>query len=108
MKKATKIWLWAALALCLGTTALNLSEGRWLSVAIAAVSIAGLCVLLFTQRKAGYLVMCLCAVGSFLVGSAQNIQLLGAPTAILMTLSGPARGRGIAGPGRKSQWDQLR
>ena len=50
MKKATKIWLWAALALCLGTTALNLSEGRWLSVAIAAVSIAGLCVLLFTQR----------------------------------------------------------
>ena len=79
MKKATKIWLWFALVLCVCTTALNLSEGRWLSVAIAVVSIAGLCALLFAQRKAGYLVMCVCAVGSFLVGAAQNVQLLGAP-----------------------------
>ena len=70
MKKAAKIWLWFALVLCVCTTALNLSEGRWLSVAIAAVSIAGLCILLFTQRKAGYLIMCACAVGSFLVISA--------------------------------------
>ena len=67
MKKSSKIWLWIALVLCVCTTALNLSEGRWLSVAIAVVSILGLCALLFTQRKIGYIVMCICAVGSCLV-----------------------------------------
>lgn len=108
MKKATKIWLWFALVLCVCTTALNLSEGRWLSVAIAVVSIAGLCVLLFAQRKAGYLVMCVCAVGSFLVGAAQNTQLLGAPTAILMSLIGAALVPGITGLFLKNQWQQLR
>ena len=108
MKKATKIWLWFALVLCVCTTALNLSEGRWLSVAIAVVSIAGLCALLFAQRKVGYLVMCVCAVGSFLVGAAQNIQLLGAPTAILMSLIGAALVPGITGLFLKSQWQQLR
>mgnify|MGYP005803382725 CR=1 FL=1 len=47
MKKPAKIWLWIALVLCVCTTGLNLSEGRWLSVAIAVVSIIGLCALLF-------------------------------------------------------------
>lgn len=107
MKKASKIWLWFALVLCVCTTALNLTEGRWLSVVIAAISIAGLCVLLFTQRKAGYLVMCVCAVGSFLVGAVQNIQLLGAPTAILMSLIGAALVPGITGLFIKSQWKDL-
>ena len=46
MKKSSKIWLWIALVLCLCTTGLNLAEGRWLSVAIAILSIAGLCALL--------------------------------------------------------------
>ena len=108
MTKAAKIWLWFALVLCVCTTALNLSEGRWLSVAIAAVSIAGLCILLFTQRKAGYLIMCACAVGSFLVGASQNIQMLGAPTAILMSLIGSALVPGITGLFIRSQWQALR
>ena len=107
MKKASKIWLWFALVLCVCTTALNLTEGRWLSVVIAVISISGLCVLLFTQRKAGYLVMCVCAVGSFLVGAVQNIQLLGAPTAILMSLIGAALVPGITGLFIRSQWKDL-
>ena len=64
MNKASKIWLWVALVLCVCTTGLNLSEGRWLSVGIAVVSIIGLCILLFGQRKAGFIIMCVCAVGS--------------------------------------------
>ena len=107
MKKSAKIWLWIALVLCVCTTGLNLSEGRWLSVAIAVVSIIGLCVLLFGQRKAGYIVMCLCAVGSFAVGVGQNIGELGAALAIAMSFIGSALVPVITGLFIKSQWKEL-
>lgn len=107
MKKSARIWLWIALVLCVCTTILNLTEGRWLSVAIAVVSIAGLCALLFARRKAGYIVMCLCAVGSFAVGVAQNIGTLGAVMAIVMSLIGSALVPVITGLFIKSQWSEL-
>ena len=108
MKKSAKIWLWIALVLCVCTTGLNLSEGRWLSVAIAVVSIIGLCVLLFGQRKAGYIVMCLCAVGSFAVGVSQNIGELGAALAIAMSFIGSALVPVITGLFIKNQWKELK
>lgn len=107
MKKSSKIWLWVALVLCVCTTGLNLSEGRWLSVAIAVVSIIGLCVLLFTERKAGFIVMCVCAVCSFLVGSVQNFAQLGA-VSILMSFIGSALVPVITGLFIKSQWNELK
>ena len=58
MRKAAKIWLWCALALSAATTLLNAFSGRMLSVVIALAALAGLCILLFTERKAGYLFMC--------------------------------------------------
>lgn len=108
MKKSAKIWLWVALILCVCTTGLNLSEGRILSVAIAIVSILGLCVLLFAQRKAGYIVMCICAVGSLIVGVTQNIQELGAPMAIVMSLIGSALVPVVTGLFIKNQWSDLK
>ena len=106
MNKASKIWLWIALVLCVCTTGLNLSEGRWLSVAIAVVSIIGLCILLFGQRKVGFVIMCVCAVGSFVVGASQNFAELGA-VSILMSLIGSALVPVITGLFIKSQWSQL-
>ena len=106
MNKASKIWLWVALVLCVCTTGLNLSEGRWLSVGIAVVSIIGLCILLFGQRKAGFIIMCVCAVGSFVVGASQNFAELGA-VSILMSLVGSALVPVITGLFIKSQWSQL-
>lgn len=108
MKKSAKIWLWVALILCVCTTGLNLSEGRILSVAIAIVSILGLCALLFAQRKAGYIVMCICAVGSLIVGVTQNIQELGAPMSIVMSLIGSALVPVVTGLFIKSQWSDLK
>lgn len=93
--------------LCVCTTGLNLSEGRWLSVGIAVVSILGLCALLFAQKKPGYIVMCVCAVGSFLVGVSQNMAALGAATAIVMSLIGSALVPVITGLFIKSQWQEL-
>ena len=106
MSKASKIWLWIALVMCVCTTGLNLSEGRWLSVGIAVISIIGLCMLLFGQRKAGLVIMCVCAVGSFGVGASQNFAQLGAMS-ILMSLIGSALVPVITGLFIKSQWSQL-
>ena len=106
MSKASKIWLWIALVMCVCTTGLNLSEGRWLSVGIAVISIIGLCMLLFGQRKAGFVIMCMCAVGSFVVGASQNFAQLGAMS-ILMSLIGSALVPVITGLFIKSQWSQL-
>lgn len=106
MSKASKIWLWIALVICVCTTGLNLSEGRWLSVGIAVISIIGLCMLLFGQRKAGFVIMCVCAVGSFVVGASQNFAQLGAMS-ILMSLIGSALVPVITGLFIKSQWSQL-
>ena len=106
MSKASKIWLWIALVMCVCTTGMNLSEGRWLSVGIAVISIIGLCMLLFGQRKAGFVIMCVCAVGSFVVGASQNFAQLGAMS-ILMSLIGSALVPVITGLFIKSQWSQL-
>lgn len=57
MNKLSKVWLWAALILCVCTTALNALSGRWLSVVIAVVSIAGMVLLLARERKLGFWVM---------------------------------------------------
>lgn len=108
MKNATKIWLWIALVLCVCTTGLNLSQRRWLSVAIALVSIVGLCAVLFAQRKLGYWVMCICAVASFAVGASQNMAQLGALTAIGMSLIGSALVPVITGLFLKGDWNTLR
>ena len=107
MSKASKIWLWIALVMCVCTTGLNLSEGRWLSVGIAVISIIGLCMLLFGQRKAGFVIMCVCAVGSFVVGASQNFAQLGAMS-ILMSLIGSALVPGITGLFIKSPWNELK
>lgn len=108
MKKSTKIWLWIALVLCVCTTGLNLSQGRWLSVAIAVVSIGGLCALLFTRRKLGYWIMCICALGSFAVGVSQNLAQLGAPLAVGMSLLGSALVPVVTGLFLKGDWNSLR
>lgn len=68
MTKGTKIWLWFALVLGLATTGINASYGRWISVAISLAAMAGLAVLLFQKRKAGYVFMCGCYVLSFVSG----------------------------------------
>ena len=75
MNKSTKIWLWVALVLCAAATIMNAFYGRMLSVVIAVAALAGLCVLLFAQRKAGYLLMCACYVLSFLVGMSLGLTL---------------------------------
>lgn len=59
MTKESKIWLWIALIICILTTILNASEGRFLSVIIAIVSLAGLTLLLFKERKLGFYIMCI-------------------------------------------------
>lgn len=51
--------------------------------------------------------MCLCAVGSFAVGVAQNIGTLGAVMAIVMSLIGSALVPVITGLFIKSQWSEL-
>ena len=107
MSKASKIWLWIALVMCVCTTGLNLSEGRWLSVGIAVISIIGLCMLLFGQRKAGFVIMCVCAVGSFVVGASQNFSAQLGAMSILMSLIGSALVPVITGLFIKSQWSQL-
>ena len=55
MTKGTKIWLWCALVLSVLTTMMNGVSGRWISVVIAVAALAGLVVLLFTQKKWGFL-----------------------------------------------------
>lgn len=109
MKKTTKIWLWAALVLCICTTVMNATQARWLAVIIAVISIGGLCTLLFRQKKLGFYVMCICSIASFLAGSIQSIQG-GTPVAIsvVMSLIGAAIVPVITGLFIKSQWKELK
>ena len=67
MRKSTKVWLWAALILCIATTILNAFSGRLTSAVISVVSIAGLCMLLFKEKKNGFILMCAGSVLSFVV-----------------------------------------
>lgn len=74
MKQSAKIWLWVALILCTATTILNASYGRWSAVIISTFSIAGLCVLLFGQRKWGFYLTCGCYLLSFATGVASGLN----------------------------------
>lgn len=52
--------------------------------------------------------MCLCAVGSFAVGVAQNVGALGAVTAVVMSLIGSALVPVVTGLFIRSQWRELK
>lgn len=109
MKKTSKIWLWAALVICICTTVMNALEGRWPSVAIAVISIIGLCILLFKEKKLGFYVMCICAAVTFLVSTVHSIQ--GGTSVVLyivMSLVGAAIVPLITGLFIKSQWKELK
>ena len=107
MKRSAKIWLWVALVLCAATTVLNLTEGRIPSVVIALVSLVGLAVLLFAQKKAGYILMCCCYVLSFLVAVSGNLSA-GNPVVILvMSLIGSLLVPVITWLFIRSDWKQL-
>lgn len=108
MTKATKIWLWFALALSVATTVMNASYGRWLSVVIAVAALAGLCVLLFTQKKWGYLLMCGCYVLAFAWGTYESVAggtgLLGS---LLMSFIGSALIPVVTWLFLRKQWKNL-
>lgn len=107
MKRSAKIWLWVALVLCAATTVLNLTEGRIPSVVIALVSLVGLAVLLFAQKKAGFILMCCCYVLSFLVAVSGNLSA-GNPVVILvMSLIGSLLVPVITWLFIRSDWKQL-
>ena len=108
MKRSAKIWLWVALVLCAATTVLNLTEGRIPSVVIALVSLVGLAVLLFAQKKTGFILMCCCYVLSFLVAVSGNLSA-GNPVVILvMSLIGSLLVPVITWLFIRSDWKQLR
>ena len=107
MKRSAKIWLWVALVLCAATTVLNRTEGRIPSVVIALVSLVGLAVLLFAQKKAGFILMCCCYVLSFLVAVSGNLSA-GNPVVILvMSLVGSLLVPVITWLFIRSDWKQL-
>ena len=109
MNKKTKIWLWIALILSIATTALNASYGRWLSVIIALGALVGLCVLLFTGRKWGFVAMCAFYVLSFVNGIYQGVtggsQLF---IAIVMSVIGSALIPGITALFLRGDWKKLK
>lgn len=96
LNRATKIWLWAALALGLATTALNFSQGRVLSSLISLGAMAGLGILLFTQKKVGFGLMCLCYLLAFAKGVLSGFGgETGLVTAIVMSFIGSALTPGV-------------
>ena len=109
MKKSTKIWLWFALILCAATTVLNASYGRWPSVVIAVVSLVGLGLLLFRQKKFGFFLMCICYVLSFLVGVVGGASGgTSLAVSIAMSLIGSALVPVVTALFLRGQWDQLK
>lgn len=108
MKKSTNIWLWIALILSSCTTILNATQTRWLSVGIAIIALSGLCVLLFKQKKAGFCILCVCNVLSFLVGvfsgnqGGTNIFLT-----VLMSFIGSALIPSVTWIFLRDQWENL-
>ncbi|MEE0800021.1 MAG: hypothetical protein U0L91_01935 [Gemmiger sp.] len=109
MKKTTTLWLWTAFVLCICTTILNAFSGRWLTVAVAIISLAGLASLLFQHKKRGFQVVCVCAVFSFLIGAVSSIlNGMSAPLAIGMSLFGAALVPVITGLVLRSEWNILR
>ena len=109
MTKGTKIWLWCALVLCALTTILTAASGRWLSVAIAVVSLGGLCVLLFTQKKWGFILMCVCYILSFCNGVYQGvIGESGMLAAIVMSFIGSALVPVVTYLFLRKSWNELK
>ena len=109
MKKSTKIWLWTALVLCAATTALNAASGRILSVVIALGGMAGLCLLLFRERKAGFWLLCGCYALAFLNGAVCGILGgTGAVVSIVMSLIGSLLVPGITWLFLRGQMDRLK
>lgn len=109
MTKGTKIWLWFALVLSTATTILNGFSGRVLSVIIALAALGGLCILLFTQKKWGFLLMCVCYVLSFGNGVYQGIAgESGLATAVVMSFIGSALIPGITYGFLRKSWEKLK
>ncbi len=107
MKRSSKIWLWFALVLCAATTVLNATQGRIPSVIIALVSLAGLAILLFAQKKAGYILMC-CYVLSFLVAVTGSLSSGNLLASIVMSLIGSLLVPVITWLFIRRDWAQLR
>ena len=108
MTKGTKIWLWFALVLGLATTGINASYGRWISVAISLAAMAGLAVLLFHKRKAGYVFMCGCYVLSFVSGVMQGVTGgTGLIVSVVMSLIGSMVIPGITWLVIRKKWEFL-
>ena len=109
MKNATKVWLWIALILSLGTTILNGMEARWPSVMIAIGAMVGLCLLLFRGQKLGFQLMCICYVISCVVGIFSGIAGGTNPVlAVLMSLIGSCLIPGVTALFLRGQWQALR
>lgn len=108
MKNSTKIWLWFALILCAATTVMNACFGRWPSVIVAIVSLVGLCMVLFAQKKAGYILMCCCYVVSFLVAVMGSLGQPGLLVSIIMSLVGSLLVPVITWLFLRRDWDNLK
>ena len=108
MKRSSKIWLWFALVLCAATTVLNATQGRIPSVIIALVSLAGLAILLFAQKRAAYILMCCCYVLSFLVAVTGSLSSGNLLASIVMSLIGSLLVPVITWLFIRRDWAQLR
>ena len=107
MKTSTKIWLWFALVLCAATTVMNACFGRWPSVIVAIVSLAGLCMVLFAKKKAGFALMCCCYVVSFFVAVLGSLGQPGLLVSIIMSLVGSLLVPVITWLLLRRDWDSL-
>lgn len=108
MNKKTKIWLWVAIVISACTTILNLTYGRIPSVVIAIVSIVGLFILLFKEKKIGFQLVCVCYILSFIIGIVSGIsEGTGVFASVIMSLIGSALIPGITALFLKGQWDRL-
>ena len=109
MKKSTKIWLWVALVICVATTIMNAFMGRTTAVIIAVVAIAGLAVLLFTERKIGFIVMCVCYTLSFISGVVNGASgETGVLVSVVMSFVGSIMIPGITALFLRGQWKNLK
>ena len=109
MKRSAKLWLVFALVLCAATTCLNTGYGRWPSVALALVSMAGLAILLFRQQKLGFWLLCGAYTLSFLVGVSSGLTgETGLAAAIVMSFIGSAFVPVVTALVLRSQWKDLR
>lgn len=88
MSRSAKIWLWFALILCAATTVLNGFYGRIATVIVAIVSLIGLCILLFAQKRAGFILTCCCYVLSFVIAVAGSLSSGNLLVSIVMSLIG--------------------